>query len=278
MTRPLILLTNDDGINSPGLAAAASGLDPLGELLIIAPLDQQTSMGRSRNTYGAGDGILHEVQVNYQDQSWTGYGLEASPARVVEHAVLEIAKRPVSLVVSGINYGENIGTIITVSGTVGAALEAADWGVPALAVSQEIAGTDYRSYSKSVDFAAAAHFTRQIAEIILKEKLPFDTDLVKLEIPLSATADTKCVVTRLDRKQYYGTEIEERESAFTMPAKVRHFALKGNYSKADTDAYALAQGWVSITPLSLDLSSRTPLNEIADLFNTQALQDGKSSL
>ena len=178
MTKPLILLTNDDGINSPGLAAAASGLDPLGDLLILAPIDQQTSMGRSRKAFGAGDGTLKEIQVNYQDQSWIGYGIEASSARAVEHDDLEIADRPLFLVVSGINYGENIGTIITVSGTVGAALEAADWGVPALAVSQEIAGSDYRSYSKSVDFSAAAYFTRLTAESILKGKLPFDADLI----------------------------------------------------------------------------------------------------
>lgn len=275
MTNPLILLTNDDGINSPGLAAAASALDPLGELLIIAPLYQQTSMGRSRKAYGAGDGTLKEVQVNYQDQSWIGYGIEASPARAVEHAVLEIADRPLSLVVSGINYGENIGSIITVSGTVGAALEGADWGVPALAVSQEIAGSDYRSYSKSVDFSAAAHFTRFTAQNILKKKLPFDADLVKLDVPLSATTETKCVATRLDRAQYYGTRIEKRESVFTSPAKVIHFAQKGTYSATDTDAYALANGWVSITPLSLDFTSRAPLDEIAAQFKIQALHEGE---
>ncbi|HDD62672.1 MAG TPA: 5'/3'-nucleotidase SurE [Chloroflexi bacterium] len=275
MTKPLILLTNDDGINSPGLAAAASGLDLLGDLLIIAPLDQQTSMGRSRKAYGAGDGTLKEIQVNYQDQSWIGYGIEASPARAVEHAVLEIADRPLSLVVSGINYGENIGTIITVSGTVGAALEAADWGVPALAVSQEIAGSDYRSYSKSVDFSAAVYFTRVTAEAILAGQLPFDVDLIKLDVPLAATPETKCVATRLDRSQYYGTRIEPRESVFTSPAKVIHFAQKGFYSRTDSDAYALSKGWVSITPLSLDLSSRAPLDEIAARFNIQPLLEGE---
>ena len=275
MTKPLILLTNDDGINSPGIAAAASGLDPLGDLLIIAPLDQQTSMGRSRKAYGAADGTLKEIPVTYQNQHWTGYGIEASPARAVEHAVLEIADRPISLVVSGINYGENISTIIAVSGTGGAALEAADWGVPALAVSQEIAGTDYRSYSKSVDFSAAAHFTRKTAEVILQEKMPFDVDVIKLEIPLSATPETKSVLTRLDRKQYYGTEIEDRDSVFTSPARVKHFAQKGFYSKSNTDAYALAQGWVSITPLSIDLTTRAPMEDIANLFNVNELQDGK---
>ncbi|MCD6425331.1 MAG: 5'/3'-nucleotidase SurE [Anaerolineales bacterium] len=274
MTKSLILLTNDDGINSPGLAAAASALDPLGELLIIAPLDQQTNMGRSRKTYGSGGGILKEIPVNYQDQNWIGYGIEASPARAVEHAVIEIANRPLSLVVSGINYGENIGTIITASGTVGAALEAAGWGVPALAVSQEIAGMDYHSYSKSVDFSAAAYFTRITAESILEGQLPFDADLIKLEVPLAATPETKCVATRLDRSQYYGTRIEPRESVYTSPTQVINFAHKGIYSEIDTDAYALAKGWISITPLSLDFTSRAPLEEIAARFNIQPIHEG----
>jgi 5'-nucleotidase len=272
MSAPLILLTNDDGIRSPGLAAAASALDPLGELLILAPLDQQTSMGRSRNAYGEGDGILKKVKVEYQDQSWAGHGIRTSPARAVEHAVVVIAHRPLDLVVSGVNYGENIGTIITVSGTVGAALEGADWGIPALAVSQEIAGTDYRSYNLETDFSAAVHFIRRVAEIMLQESLPFDADLIKMEIPLGATPETDLVVTRLDRKQYYGTRIEERESFFTTPAKVVHFAQKGSYSKMDTDAYALSQGLVSLTPLSLDLTSRISLDEIGNVFNAQPLR------
>jgi len=276
MIKPLILLTNDDGIKSPGLAAAASALDPLGELLIIAPLDQQTSMGRSRVSYGSGECIFKEIQVNYQDQNWLGYGVETSPAQVVEHAVIEIASRPISLVVSGINYGANISTNVTASGTVGAAIEGADWGIPALAVAQEIAGTDYHSYSTSVDFSSAVHFTRIIAQDIINKKLPFDADVIKLEVPLSATPETKCVLTRLDRKQYYGTKIEERESFLTTPTKVKRVAQKGIYSGTDTDAYALAQGWVSITPLSIDLTAHAAMEEIADLFKVEKLQDEKS--
>jgi 5'-nucleotidase len=272
MTKPLILITNDDGIRSPGLAAAACALDPLGELLIVAPLDQQTSMARSRKDFGESGGVFEEVQVKFQDQSWIGYGIQASPARAVEHAVLEIADRPLSLAVSGINYGENIGTIITVSGTVGAALEAADWGVPAMAVSQEITGSDYRSYDTKVDFSPAIHFIRMTAEIILQNKLPYDADIIKLEIPLGASPETPIVVTRLDRKPYYGTEIEQRESLLNTPAKVKHFAQKGFYSSEDSDAYALSQGWVSITPLSLDLTARVSLDNLANLFQTKTLK------
>ena len=114
-----------------------------------------------------------------------GLAINATPARVVEHAVVGVADRPIALVVSGINYGENIGTIVTVSGTIGAALEAANTGIPSLAVSQEIAGVDYRDYNKSVDFTAAIFFTRKLAEILLREELVFDVDVIKLDIPIS---------------------------------------------------------------------------------------------
>ena len=269
--KPLILLTNDDGIHSPGLAAAAKALDPLGELLIIAPLDQQTSMGRSRKAYGDGGGILQEIPVTYKGQNWSGYGITTSPARAVEHAVVEIAHRPISLAVSGINYGENVSTIITASGTVGAALEAADWGIPSLAVSQEIAGDDYRSYNTEIDFSPAGHFIHLVAGIMLKGTLPCDVDLIKLEIPIGATPETALVVTRLDRKQYYGTRISKRNSFLKDPTQVVHFARKGSYSGDNTDSYALAHGLVSITPLSLDFTSRSPLEDIGDYFNARPL-------
>ncbi|MFN2280996.1 MAG: 5'/3'-nucleotidase SurE, partial [Anaerolineales bacterium] len=96
MTKPLILLTNDDGIHSPGLAAAAAALDPLGELLIVAPEVQQTSMSRSRSQQCDGDGLITKTTVTYQDRSWPGYGVKATPALAVNHAVLELADRQIS--------------------------------------------------------------------------------------------------------------------------------------------------------------------------------------
>ena len=271
--KPLILLTNDDGIHSPGLAAAAMALDPLGELLIVAPDEQQTSMSRSRSQQCGGDGTIKKTIVRYGDKSWEGYSVKATPALAVVHAVREVADREIRLAVSGINYGENVGTCVTVSGTIGAAIEAAEKDIPALAVSQEIAGVDYHTYSDVVEFSTAIHFTRLVAKTMLNNKMPYDADVLKLEIPLGADLNTRTVITRQDRLVYYQPTPIQREELLGTPAKVSHLPSKGEYSRKDTDAYALAEGLVSITPLSLDLTSRNCLDKIAVLFNVDLLNE-----
>jgi 5'-nucleotidase len=273
--KPLILLTNDDGINSPGLAAAAMALDPLGELLIAAPEVQQTSMSRSRSQQCDTDGTITKRIVKYNHHSWPGFGIKATPALAVVHGVQELAERAISLVVSGINYGENVGTCVTVSGTIGASLEAAEKGLPTLAVSQEIASVDYHSYSQKVDFSAALHFTRMIAAVMLEQEMPLDADVLKLEIPLEATPDTRVVIARQDRLVYYQPNVIVRDQLHGTAGKVTHIPSKGEYTREDTDAYALARGYVSLTPLSLDLTSRNCLDQIGDLFEADVLKEGK---
>lgn len=264
--RPLILVTNDDGIKSPGLAATATALDPLGDLLIVAPSEQQTSMSRSRSQNKRADGTLSPYTVRYQEQSWPGIAANATPALAVEHALQEIAERPVRLVVSGINYGENVGTCVTVSGTIGAALEAAERNVPALAVSLELAQAEYHDYTE-VDFTAAIHFTRLFSQKVLGTRLPFDVDLLKIEIPVNATPQTEWVITRQDRLVYYQPYFEVQTELYNTPRPIRHRPLKGQYQATGTDAHALAQGLVSVTPLSLDLTSRIELDELSTLFS-----------
>lgn len=270
MTRPLILLTNDDGIHSPGLAAAAGFLDPLGELLIVAPAVQQTSMARSRSQQHGADGRIKPVEVVYKNRRWQGYAANASPALAVEHAVQEISDRPIDLAVSGINYGENVGTCVTVSGTIGAALEAAECGIPAIASSLEILSTDYHSHNTEIDFDVAAHFTRLLAEKILAKKMPFDVDVLKLEVPANATTETGTVIARQDKLTYYMPSMDKRQD-LTSPATFKHTPAKGKYTNTNTDAYALAQRLVCITPLSLDLTSRIQMAELADLLDTPSL-------
>ncbi|MBI5568022.1 MAG: 5'/3'-nucleotidase SurE, partial [Chloroflexi bacterium] len=123
--RPLILITNDDGITSKGLRIAAEVLEPLGELLITAPHQQQSGAGRSMPSTSEGRIYRHELSIN--GHPIAGYGIEGTPAQVVQHGLFEIAERKVDLVVSGINYGENLGEGVTVSGTVGATLESASF-------------------------------------------------------------------------------------------------------------------------------------------------------
>jgi 5'-nucleotidase len=264
--KPLILLTNDDGIHSPGLAAAACALDPLGDLLIVAPQEGQTSMSRSRTQKYGGDGTIIKTEVSYGETTWKGYGVQATPALADINALYELADRDVALVVSGINYGENVGSCVTVSGTIGAAIEAAEKGLPAIAVSQEISGVEYHDFTSQVDFSGAIHFTCHIAEKSLSNKLPLDADVLKLEVPLNATEDSPLVVTKQDKLMYYKPDVQARDELIGTTTKVRYLPSKGKYTDTDTDAYALAQGWVSLTPLSFDLTSRVKLDELAKLF------------
>jgi 5'-nucleotidase len=271
MDRPLILLTNDDGILSPGLAAAAAALDHLGELLIVAPRIQQTSMSRSRSQQHGSDGRLFPAEVIYKGRRWSGYAANASPALAVEHAVQEIANRRIDLAVSGINYGENVGSCVTVSGTIGAAIEAAERGIPAIAVSLEIYGTDYHSHDVEIDFSVAAYFTELLARRMLAEPMPEDVDVLKLEVPASATRDTRVVLTRQDKISYYMPYMDKREDLFAGPATLKHTPSKGKFTKTGTDAYALANQLVAITPLSIDLTSRVQMQTLSKLLATPIL-------
>lgn len=271
--KPLILITNDDGIHSPGLAAAAAALDPLGDLLIVAPQEQQTSMARSRSQACGGDGTITKTEVIFQGKKWPGFGVKATPALAVVHAVHELANRPITLAVSGINYGENLATCVTASGTLGAALESAEYGIPSLAVSQEIDSLDYHSYTTVDDFSAAIHFTNLAAEKILANALPYDADLLKLEIPCGASPKTPLVVTRQDRIAYYKSVLESRQQLFGTPQEIRQIPRKGQYTAKDSDAFALAEGLVALTPLSLDLTSRGCLGKIAEIFEVEVLPE-----
>jgi 5'-nucleotidase len=109
------------------------------------------------------------------------YAVGGTPAQAVLHAVLEILPAKPDLVVSGINYGENVGVGITISGTVGAALEAAALGIPALAASLETDPSHHHSYSEEVDFSTAAVFTAFFGRLLLERRMPPDADVLKID-------------------------------------------------------------------------------------------------
>jgi len=267
MSRPLILVTNDDGIASPGLAAAVAALDALGDLLIVAPATQQTSMGRSRSQHGELDGRITKAILTAGAQTWEGFAVNATPALTVEYALQALAPRPVELMVSGINYGENVGTCVTVSGTIGAAIEAAERGLRALAVSLETPESHYFEHDTTTDFGTAMHFVHLFAAASLNQPWPSDVDVIKIDVPATATPETKWMVTRQDRFAYFKPAREQGDLALGEPNTMRYSVAKGQYLAEGTDAFALAHGLVAVTPLSLDLTSRVPLGEVQRLFD-----------
>ncbi|NIM95215.1 MAG: 5'/3'-nucleotidase SurE [Anaerolineales bacterium] len=259
--KPLILLTNDDGIRSPGLWAAAEALSQLGFVTVVAPRDQQTGSGRSMPS--GSDGIIHEETVEVGGKRWKVYAVGGSPAQVVQHAVLELMPRNPDLVVAGINYGENVGSGVTISGTVGAALEGAATGSPSMAVSVEVDIGLHLDHSEDVDFSTAAHFTQYFGRKLLRGERIKDVDVLKVDIPCDATPETPWKVTRLSRVKYFIPVKPERKSlSEPMTLQYRQTSMTQELEPG-TDAYAVRMDRIiAVTPLSLDLTSRTDLSDL----------------
>jgi 5'-nucleotidase len=267
--KPLILFTNDDGIGSPGLWACVEAFADIANLLVVAPREQQSGMGRSLPVFS--EGRIYEDQRTIAGHDVTVYAVDGTPAQAVQHGVIELADRQPSLVVSGINYGENVGSGVTISGTVGAALEAASLDIPALAISQQTPIDLHLTYA-DVNFSAAAHFARLFAEWLLGGgQRPDDVDILKVEVPLNATPETAWRVTRLSRRRAYWPTRPERVALRDVGRLGYELRNDPSAAEPNSDSYTLlVDGLVSVTPISLDMTSRT------DLFRLQQMIEGKA--
>lgn len=270
--RPLILFTNDDGIDSPGLWACAEAFADLGDILIVAPREQQSGTGRSMPI--TSEGRIYPRELPKNGYPYKAYAVDATPAQAVQHGVLELADRLPSLVVSGINYGENAGNGVTISGTVGAALEAASLDIPALAMSLQTPKDLHLSYSSDVNFSASAHFARQFGEYLIKHRTrPDDVDVLKVDVPWSATSETPWRVTRISRRRVYWPTRPERIALSDIGRIGYHFDTDPSKAEPDSDVYALLiDKVISVSPMSLDMTSRT------DMFRLQQLLSGEKQL
>ena len=263
-TRPLILLSNDDGISSPGLLAAAQAVHDLGELLVVAPCQQWSGAGRCFPS--ASSGTVHPYQLQIAGQAVDAFCVDGAPAQVVLHALLELAPRPPDLLIVGINYGENLGSDVTISGTVGAALQGAVCRVPTMAVSLQTPVETHENPSDEVDMSAAAHFIHLFARRMLRATLPFDLDVLKLDIPDDATEQTPWRLTRVSRQAYFRA-VPATRSDLSQPGRMGYEAYLHEQVEPDSDIYALAvDRVVSVAPLSLDLTSRADKGQIEALL------------
>lgn len=260
---PVILFTNDDGIQSPGLWAAVEAFADIGEVLVCAPRLQQSGTGRSMPS--ASEGRIYEQERAIKGQLVKVYAVDGTPAQAVQHGVLELAPRLPSLVVSGINYGENTGNGVTISGTVGAAIEAASLGIPALAMSQVTRHDQHLSYSGEVDFSGAAYFARVFGEYLITHSTPDDVDMLKVDVPLGATPETPWKMTRLSRRRVYWPTRPERIALNDVGRMGYRFDSDPAQAEPDSDVYVvLHEKLVSVTPMSLDMTSRTDLYRLRE--------------
>jgi len=261
--KPQILLTNDDGIESPGLWAAAEALSRVGYVHVVAPREQSSGTGRSYPR--TSDGTIQKQTLRVNGQDWQVYAVGGTPAQAVLHAVHEILPVKPDLVVSGINYGENLGESVTASGTIGAAMEAASQGIPALAVSLEASLADQLGYSRKIDFSSAGYFTAFFAVSILHKPLPEDVNILKVDVPRDASRKTPWMITQQARKGYYYPVRPVREPGdWKKPVIVSYeINIDPEALPEDTDIYTvLVKKQVSVTPLSLNLTSRVVPGEL----------------
>jgi 5'-nucleotidase len=258
-----ILVTNDDGVYASGLQAAAESVQGLGEVVVAAPSSQKSGVGRSVSVFEP----LRYTHVNLN--GFHANAVTGTPTDSVIIGIFAILKQLPDLVVSGINVGENISTdTVTTSGTIGAALEAASYGIPAIAASIQAVDQGDKfdlHHGKKHSFEVAAHVLRRIASKVLEHGLPQGVDVLNLNVPVSATEETDIVVTRLARK-IFKTTVQERFDPRGRP----YYWIDGELICCDaegTDVQTIYQEKkISITPLSLDSTSRIDLREIQKLF------------
>jgi 5'-nucleotidase len=213
------------------------------------------------------DKAVHQEEIPVNCQTVIAYGLETSPAQAVLAALLDLVPRPPDLLISGINFGENMGTGVTISGTIGAAIEGASFGVPGLAVSLETPKEYHYQLSDAVDFSTAAAFTRRFAQIVLAGELPPDVDILKIDVPCDAAPNTPWRIVRVSRQRYHVPQPSGRRSLSDQKGIDYVQDYDRDTLELDSDVHALAvDRLVSVSPLSIDLTARVDLDALATDF------------
>ncbi len=243
----LILLTNDDGIYAPGLAAIRNELSQLGDVYVVAPATEQSGVGHAI-TYLT-PLIVKEV---YAGQQRWGWAVEGSPADCVKIGVAEFCPRQPDLVVSGINSGLNAGINVLYSGTVAAAIEGAFFGITSVAVSLE--------FDEHAPYQKAARLARSIIEQLLAHK-DRGQQLYNVNIPVAALSGRpQARVVPMDVAQY----TEQYERRVDPSGRIYYWLTgrPGRTSGEETDLAALAEGYVTITPLDYNMTRRAELERM----------------
>lgn len=246
-----ILITNDDGIYSEGLFALKSVLDRIGTVHVVAPDRPRSASGHSITLHKP----LRLNKVRLPDGSHS-YATNGTPSDCISLGVLDVVGGRTDLVVSGINWGPNLGWDLTYSGTVSAAMEAVIMGIPAFAVS-------VASYEEDVSFDYAAEFSGFLARLVLEHGLPADT-LLNVNVPNQPASRIRGIeITRQGKRKYTG-KVEKRVD----PAGRAYYWLGGDAAvdelEEGTDVKAVADDKVSITPIHLDLTAYNAIEQLKD--------------
>lgn len=248
-----ILVSNDDGVNAPGIAALAKAMLPFGKVTVVAPKENQSTTGHRKTMHKP----LRINEVPFPVKGIQAYATSDSPSDSVAVALLGFIEEPIDLVVSGINRGGNQGQDLTYSGTVSAAFEAVIWHKPAIAFSL----TDH---SENADYSAAAAIATQVVALGLHDRLPPLT-LLNVNIPQLPIDQIKGFRIVRQGLRTYNDELVTRIDPKGKPYYwIGGPAPTGDTTEEGTDIWATAAGYVSITPIDLDMTNHSMLLEMSN--------------
>lgn len=254
----LILISNDDGINAPGINVLREAMEHLGEVFVVAP-------DRPRSATGLGITIhkpLRTEEIAFSGSSSRGFAVNGTPSDCVKLAIQALLPVKPDIVVSGINLGPNLGTDVLYSGTVSAALEGVINDVPSIAVSL--------ASWESTDFSYAADFTARLARIVLEKSLPEET-LLNVNVPVvkQGQKPSRVKVTRLGKRRYeniFEKRLDPRgKTYYWMGGEVKDIL-----AEPDTDIAAVNNGEISVTPLLFDVTNTRFINMV-DKWNLNSI-------
>lgn len=248
MSRPLILLSNDDGYHAEGIRALRRNLRSTADVVVVAPDRQQSASSHALTLHRPLRVVRHEEAV---------YSVDGTPTDCITLAVHEILKRRPDLVVSGINEGANLGDDVHYSGTVSAAMEASILGIPSVAISLVVWG------DQKPHFQTAAAFAKKFCLNLLKGKI-FPRNIFNVNVPNILASQIKgCAFTKLGKRNYGGIIIKKKD-----PRRKIYYWIGGDERTfkriPDSDCEAILNHKISITPLQVDLTNYTLLAEMGD--------------
>lgn len=248
--RPLILVTNDDGITAPGLRRLISVMNTLGDVVVVAPDSPQSAMGHAITI----NSTLYLESVTIDGGPQKEYSCSGTPADCVKLAVNEILGRRPDLCVSGINHGSNSSINVIYSGTMSAALEAGIESIPAI-------GFSLLDYNWSADFEACDGIVKTIAENVLEHGLQ-DGVVLNVNIPKLPLKEIKGIKVCRQARANWKEEFDKRIN----PMGREYYWLTGKFVNMDqgedTDEWALAQGYVSVVPVQFDLTAHHTIQKL----------------
>src|SRR5215218_6439464 len=242
---PLILVTNDDGYRSEGIHALADVLRPLGEVVIVAPVEEASAIGHA---------LTLRRPLRLESIRAGIFAVDGTPTDCVNIAITHVLESKPDLIVSGINKGWNLGDDVTYSGTVSGAFEAALLGVPGIAVSLQYTG------DMTFDFRESARAAHLVAQSVLQKGLPSQTFL-NINVPKGPTRGFRVTV---QAKRNHVTKVNER----TDPRGQKYFWIEEGQNEWEphdrSDYQAVKDGYVSVTPLHLDLTAYAAMEAVEE--------------